>query len=157
IRATAEQLHAPLTIVTRADAAEAEPITRHLALIGDHQRLNAALAVATVRAVSGQIPVGEEHIRQGLARVQWPGRFQVFKNRKSRTFVLDGAHNVASAQCLRAAFGKQFPDAKPALILGMLRDKDFSAVCEILAPHAGRVVLTPVNSARTAAPEDLIA
>src|SRR5262249_52280358 len=37
------------------------------------------------------------------------------------------------------------------------RDKDISGLCEILAPLAGRIVLSPVKSERTALPEDLMA
>jgi dihydrofolate synthase/folylpolyglutamate synthase len=157
IRSAAASLVAPLTVVTSGDADHASRITRHVSLLGDHQRLNAALALATVRALSAQIPASDEHIRQGLAQVHWPGRFQVWEAGNNKTFVLDGAHNIAGAQCLRATLQKQFLGAKPALILGMLRDKDFSAMCETLAPLARRVVLTPVKSKRTATPDELIA
>ena len=159
IRATAGRLRAPLTVVTRDDAEDASSPVAGLpvALAGAHQRLNAALAFATVRALGGQLPVREEHLRQGLAQVRWPGRFQVLQAGNHQTLVLDGAHNVAGAQCLRVTLQAQFAGARPALILGMLRDKDFSTMCETLAPLAVRIVLTPVNSERTAAPEELIA
>jgi dihydrofolate synthase/folylpolyglutamate synthase len=74
-----------------------------------------------------------------------------------RTIVLDGAHNVTGAQSLRATLRQHLPGARPALILGMLRDKDIPAMCETLAPLASRVVLTQVKSQRTATPEELLA
>src|SRR5213594_87031 len=45
IRSTAAHLRAPLTVVTRRDADDASRITNHVSLTGDHQRLNAALAL----------------------------------------------------------------------------------------------------------------
>ncbi len=41
------------------------------------------------------------------------------------------------------------------LILGMLNDKDWRVMCEMLAPLATRILLVPVESSRTAKPEEL--
>ena len=48
-----------------------------------------------------------------------------------------------------------FPAAKPALVLGILRDKDWPGICALLAPPAGRILLVPVHSERTAEPHGL--
>jgi folylpolyglutamate synthase/dihydropteroate synthase len=40
-------------------------------------------------------------------------------------------------------------------VLGILRDKDWPGMCEILAPLAGRILLVPVPSERTATPREL--
>jgi dihydrofolate synthase/folylpolyglutamate synthase len=69
--------------------------------------------------------------------------------------LLDGAHNVAGAEVLRTAIGEIFPATKPTLILGVLGDKDWRAMCELLAPLASRVLLVPVSSERTAQPAQL--
>jgi dihydrofolate synthase/folylpolyglutamate synthase len=69
--------------------------------------------------------------------------------------LLDGAHNPDGAEALRAALAKDFSDAKPALVFGVFRDKDWRRLCRLLVPIAGPVVLTPVHSDRTKAPEEL--
>jgi folylpolyglutamate synthase/dihydropteroate synthase len=46
---------------------------------------------------------------------------------------------------------------RPALILGTMRDKDFATICKILAPLAGKILLPPIGSARTADPALLAA
>jgi dihydrofolate synthase/folylpolyglutamate synthase len=69
--------------------------------------------------------------------------------------LLDGAHNVGGAEMLASALREYFPSAKPALILGILRDKDWPAMCQILAPLAGRILLVPVHSERSAEPHAL--
>jgi dihydrofolate synthase/folylpolyglutamate synthase len=48
-----------------------------------------------------------------------------------------------------------YPSAAPTLVLGILRDKDWPAMCEILAPLAERILLVPVPSERSATPQEL--
>jgi len=155
IRQTSERQRAPLTIVT-AEEADAPAIKSvRLSLRGDHQRLNAALAVRTVRELQTLLPVREADIADGLEHVDWPGRFQLERTAEGRLFLLDGAHNCAGVETLHAALLKYFPHARPALILGILKDKDWRAMCRILAPLANRVLLVPVHSERSASPEDM--
>lgn len=155
IRETAGRLNAPLTIVAPEEA-EGPGIRKvRLALRGDHQRLNAALAVRVVRQLQAVLPVKEADIICGLEKVDWPGRFQLERTVEGRLFLLDGAHNCAGAETLRAALLKYFPETRPALILGILKDKDWQAMCRILAPLTDRLLLVPVHSERTASPEDL--
>src|SRR5688572_9607566 len=120
-----------------------------LSLPGDHQRLNAALAKAVVRYLADQIPVSDEAIRRGFEAVSWPGRLQVIK-RGGQTILLDGAHNPAGAEMLRTAIQQGFASESPTLVLGIMRDKDHAAMCNILAPAAQRIVACPVASDRTA-------
>src|SRR4029453_6799162 len=129
-RENARNQDAPLTVVTTAYT-QAPPLGAiELPLLGEHQRLNAALVLATVRAVEKYIPVGEEAVRAGLTKVQWPGRLQVIK-RPDQTFVLDGAHNPAGAAALRAAWQQYFGGQRPALVFGVFGDKDWTRMCEV--------------------------
>ena len=93
---------------------------------------------------------------EGLSKVCWPGRMQLVKSPGGQTILLDGAHNPASAEALAAAFRQQFLEACPALILGVLADKDWRPLAGALAPLARRLLLVPVNSSRTLAPEELL-
>ena len=92
-----------------------------------------------------------------LLAVDWPGRMQRVPTASGQTVLLDGAHNPASADALRAALQAEFPDAKPAIIFGVFRDKDSASMCHSLAPLAGRILLTPVHSERTEDPARLVA
>lgn len=126
----------------------------NLSLAGEHQRLNAALAKGTVCWLKEQIPVSEQVIQRGLENVSWPGRLQMIE-RGSQTILLDGAHNPAGAQTLRAALETLSPKAQRTVIFGMMRDKDAAAMCNILAPAASKIVTCPVASERTADPVQL--
>ena len=149
IRETARRQGVPLTIVGKGEAVS--PI---VSMLGEHQRRNAALALATVRVLQDKIPVSEIVMQSALALVQWPGRLQVVR-RGAQTLLLDGAHNPAGAITLRTALRQHFPQSKPVLVLGILRDKDWRSICEILAPLADAIFLVPVHSERTSAPDEL--
>jgi dihydrofolate synthase / folylpolyglutamate synthase len=155
IRHTAVRQHAPLTQVAYSDTTRPPLGSMQLPLQGDHQRVNAALAVAAVRALQHELPADDDLIRAGLARVDWPGRLQRHLTPGGKVILLDGAHNPAGAESLRKALEGLYPVRKPALILGIMRDKDWPAMCRILAPAARRILLAPVHSERTALPSDL--
>jgi dihydrofolate synthase/folylpolyglutamate synthase len=157
--------NAPLTVV----AADGNPPPLNFAalfrdaatlpLLGEHQRTNAALALATVVVLRKQIPVSAENIRAGLAAVNWPGRLQLIQKPGGQKILLDGAHNVAGALALRTALlggsaSFSLPGA-PAIIVGVLGDKDWRPMCELLAPLAAAIFTVPVASERTANPVEL--
>jgi dihydrofolate synthase/folylpolyglutamate synthase len=157
IEQTAGLQNSPLTRVTEVETYRPPLDSLKLPLLGRHQRLNAAVAVATVRTLAERIRVTEDQIRTGLSGVQWPGRLQLLTRLSGQRILLDGAHNVGGATILAEALQEHFPGPKPALILGVLQDKDWPAICQILAPLADRILLAPVSSGRSAAPEDLAA
>ena len=156
IRETATAQNAPLTVVSPA-AAQLQPLDKlELPLLGQHQRLNAVLAIATVRALTAQIPVDEKTIATGLSRVQWPGRLQLLTLPDSRRLLLDGAHNIAGARTLAESLQESFPAAPFALVLGILADKDFNQICAVLAPLSERILVCPVPSERSASPREIV-
>jgi len=157
ITAVAHERGSPLTIIGAADANQPPLNTMNLPLHGPHQRLNAALALATVRTLSAQIPISDEAVRRGLETVNWPGRMHRIQTASGQTILLDGAHNADGAEALRIALQNEFPNAKPAMIFGVFRDKDSTSMCHSLAPLAGRILLTPVHSERTEDPARLVA
>ncbi len=124
-----------------------------LALPGTHQRINAAVALAALDAAG--IGTTERARREGLAGVEWPGRFQRLENGR---FVLDGAHNPAAARRLAHTWHEEYGGHHRAtLVLGVLRDKDLAAICRAVAPLAARALAVPVRSPRAAAPEEICA
>jgi dihydrofolate synthase/folylpolyglutamate synthase len=120
-----------------------------LGLPGRHQRQNAALAIASLRAAGLDVP--DEAIAHGLRDVRWPGRFQIIGER----FVLDGCHNPHAAERLLLNWRDFFGTEQADVIFGALGDKDYSAMLRILAPISRQILLVPVRSERTAAPEIL--
>ena len=145
---------APLIMINGRDAALRRPDSAarcpYLSLPGEHQKMNAALALAAIKVLQKQIPVTDEKIREGLASVNWPGRLQLIQRPDGQKILLDGAHNVAGAKALRAALENNFQSPGHTLILGVLQDKDWPQICRTLAPLAERIFTVPVSSERSA-------
>jgi len=122
-----------------------EDLTLHL--LGRHQQVNAATAVAAIEVLMEQgVAIDVEAVRAGLAAARWPGRFEII--RREPLVILDGAHNVAGAVALRLALTEHFPDRRIVLVIGMLADKERSRVAEVLCPMARAVVVTKPNNPR---------
>ncbi len=155
LREIAAQKSAPFHFVTKANVEEFRPLLSRLPLPGEHQCVNAALAVATVQILSAQIPASSGEISTGLSGVNWPGRLQMVQPAPGRKILLDGAHNLASVEVLLAALPSLAGGQPVTLILGIMRDKDWRPMCQLLARNARRILVVPVNSKRTAATAEL--
>lgn len=110
-------------------------------LAGPHQRWNAAMAVAALRAAGFDLE--EEVIARGLREVQWPARFQ-----KMGGCIVDGAHNIDAARVLAQTWREQFPGEKAEIIFGAVAGKDTAAVLRELEPVAGCWHFTGFESPR---------
>jgi dihydrofolate synthase/folylpolyglutamate synthase len=143
IRTRAAECEAPLQFVT--GSYDSSPI----ALRGHHQKQNAAVAIAAIRAA--KIDIADKAIARGLATIDWPARFQMWDERT----IIDGAHNPAAARTLAETWREFFGDQKVTLVLAVLSDKDLRGICEALAPIADSVVLPRIRSERAASPEEL--
>jgi dihydrofolate synthase / folylpolyglutamate synthase len=143
IRARAADCEAPLHFVTGSYDGSA------IALRGRHQKQNAALAIAALRAA--KIDIDNSTITRGLASIDWSARFQKWDKRT----IIDGAHNPAAARVLAETWCEIFGDHKATLVLAVLSDKDLHGICEALAQIADFMILPKIRSARAAAPEEL--
>jgi dihydrofolate synthase/folylpolyglutamate synthase len=110
-------------------------------LIGDHQLINAATAVAALEVLAEKgFTITKESMREGLANVKWPGRLQVLSEKP--LLVVDGAHTPESARKMRESLKKYFTFDKAVLIIGSSSDKDISGIVEELTPLFKKVVIT---------------
>jgi dihydrofolate synthase/folylpolyglutamate synthase len=141
IERVASECGAPLTVVEMAWHEEA-------GLAGPHQRWNAAMAVAALRAAG--FSFDEEVITRGLREVHWPARFQ-----KVGGCVIDGAHNIDAARVLAQTWSEQFPGEKAEVIFGAVAGKDTAAVLRELAPIVACWHFTGFESPRALTPDTL--
>ncbi|MCM8799623.1 MAG: bifunctional folylpolyglutamate synthase/dihydrofolate synthase [Candidatus Omnitrophica bacterium] len=123
-------------------------------LLGDHQLINATLAVGLIEALSFyNIIIGIEPIRNGLYNTIWPGRCEVVS--KEPLIILDGAQNTASSFALKETIKKNFSYRKLILIFGICKDKDIKGVCDQLKEITDIAILTQVDNPRATKSEDL--
>jgi dihydrofolate synthase / folylpolyglutamate synthase len=143
IRQRAAECNAPLKFVNEIW------IKSELALRGRHQKMNAAVAMAALRAT--EIPIPDEAVARGLQSVEWPARFQTWEER----IIIDGAHNPAGAKILAQTWREEFGEDKATVILALLRDKNAAEVVRALAQIAIRFILPQIRSARALSPHEL--
>ena len=140
IRARAAECGSPVQFVN--ETYHGSPV----ALRGEYQKQNAAVAIAAIQAAN--IQLGEKAIVRGLAAIEWPARFQKWDERT----IIDGAHNPGATRILAETWREVFGDQKATLVLAILSDKDLRGICEALAPIAGSVLLPKIRSERAVAP-----
>jgi dihydrofolate synthase/folylpolyglutamate synthase len=123
-------------------------------LLGRHQAANAAVALAVLSQLQQQgWPITETHMRQGLARVRWDGRMEVLG--RAPWVLLDGAHTVEAAACLRQALTELFPCRRVHFVLGLSRDKRVADIIATLAPVAHDMIVTRFHNPRACDPQVL--
>ncbi len=132
-------------IITAADCPDCP-----LGLRGAHQRANAALAVAALRALPHFL-CSEEELARGLREVRWPGRFEEVLPQ----VIMDGAHNPPAMRVLVAAWKEAFGATKARCIYAGSADKALHEVLAILSPIVGEWVLPPVDSPRILPPAEM--
>ncbi len=128
-------------------------------LKGAHQHRNLALAIAAAVELKERhgFPITPEAVVMGIKETCWPGRLERIA-RNGVEWILDVAHNPAGVWALRAGLHGWLGEAKaPALIFGCLRDKPVGEMAQILFPFFDQVILAPIQSARAAAMDDLLA
>ena len=164
IRASAQAKHAPLQILGQdvpyvlenptleGQTFSINGMTFTTALIGQHQGVNGALAVAAAMNLD-KFPLNAMLMQRGLAQMTWPGRFETI--RSNPVTVIDAAHNPHAMQVLSQTIIDLFPSRRKTIIFGASADKD---ACEMLQQWLGladELILTQTASGRAIAPESL--
>ena len=147
IRAVAREKNSPLHEINPLKL-KAQNLKLHLR--GDYQQFNAAIAIKAAEILQ----LTDAAIDYGLANVHWPGRFEVVDT-SAGVIVIDGAHNPNGAAALRQSLDKNFPHGKRAWVFGVLKDKDFDAMIDLLFRPNDFVIVTPPDSERAATTEML--
>lgn len=141
-------------------------VTYPLALLGDHQLVNSAIAIAALQTLRHQgWNISDEAIARGMAQARWPGRLQrVLWGEASQSYplLIDGAHNPAAARVLRQYVDSWWADRSGApqsttWLMGMLATKDHSDIFAELLRPGDALHLVPVPGHETALPGELAA
>ena len=124
-----------------------------LPLRGRHQRDNAATAIAAAMQLREHFFIPDAAIQRGMAQVRWPGRLDVVHEHP--LVVLDGAHNADGVAALVRELPAIVGGRDVHLLFGVMRDKRWQPMVEMLAPHAAGVTLAPTLRRRGENPEVL--
>ena len=121
------------------------------ALAGDHQMVNAAVALKLVSLLPQQLRVSEAAMREGLSRARNRGRMEWL----APDLLVDGAHNLDGAQVLAGYLKRLRRDRPRTLLLGAGYDKDVRAVAAVIAPNVDRVFTTTCAHPRARSPYEV--
>jgi dihydrofolate synthase / folylpolyglutamate synthase len=121
------------------------------ALRGANQLVNASGALAALEALRQRIPVTAQAVRNGLAMVALPGRFQIVPGEP--VLVLDVAHNPHAVAALTANLDAMGFYACTHAVFGAMADKDLTTMLARIGPLVDRWYLCdlPLPRAATAA------
>jgi dihydrofolate synthase / folylpolyglutamate synthase len=121
------------------------------ALRGANQLINASGVLAALESLRERLPVTAQAVRNGLALVELPARFQIVPGQP--TLVLDVAHNPHSVAALAANLDAMgfFPTTHA--VFGAMADKDLAPMLKKMGPLVDRWYFTdlPTPRADTAA------
>jgi len=125
-------------------------------LLGDHQLLNAATAVAAVESLSRYgVEVPEEAIRLGLANVSWPARLEIVMT--TPMVVLDCAKDAEAAEAVRKSIERDMKPRRIVAVVSMSSDKKIPGMIDSIAAVAERFIVTTHSVMGRAADPTVIA
>ena len=124
------------------------------ALRGSNQLVNAAGVLAALTALREQLPVTAQAVRNGLAFVELPGRFQIIPGQP--TLVLDVAHNPHSVAALTANLDAMGYFPTTHAVFGAMADKDLAPMLARITPLIDRWYFTDLPSPRAASAQALM-
>ena len=116
------------------------------ALRGANQLVNASGVLAALTALRELLPVTAQAVRNGLAMVELPGRFQIVPGQP--TLVLDVAHNPHSVAALAANLDAMGYFATTHAVFGAMADKDLAPMLQRVNPIIDRWYFTDLPTAR---------
>lgn len=101
-------------------------------LVGEHQIINCANAIATIKQIP-EFDITDKNIADGITNAKWAARLQKIEesndeklSNKGYEIWLDGAHNDAAAFAL-ANYAKQWTKKPLYLIVGMTKGRDVTS------------------------------
>lgn len=140
-RVTAQNAQAILIELSATQQLSIGP--KDIALRGQHQSRNAALAKAMLAAQT-RIQCSDQAIVRGLRSAIWPARIQLMAKgplTQGRTVWLDGGHNASAAKAVAA----ELKGLKLHLIIGMLENKDPTSFVEAFGDNLVSTTVVPIT------------
>ena len=118
------------------------------ALRGANQLINASGVLAALTAMRQQLPVTAQAVRNGLALVELPGRFQVVPGQPA--LVLDVAHNPHSVAALALNLDAMGFYPTTHAVFGAMTDKDLAPLLHRMDPLVDRWYFADLPTPRAA-------
>ena len=124
-----------------------------LPLLGQHQMYNAAVVLSVIDTLIAKgYSITEQQIYDGMAKVTWPGRFDIMH--RDPLFIIDGGHNPQCIDALVKNIRDYLAGRRLIVLTGVLADKDYGDMFRPVMPYAETFVcITPDNPRKLSARE----
>lgn len=149
----AKEKNAFLTVCNKADADGEMTVYKgkkyNLSLRGEYQHKNSAVCLEIIEVLRDSgYAITDSDIRKGLESTRWPGRFEWITPR----ILLDGCHNTQGA----AEFAKSIKkiDSRITIVTGVMIDKDYEGIAEILSTVSKKIIVTKCDVPRSLEPSE---
>lgn len=107
-----------------------------IGMSGSYQIYNAVTAIETKLLLDCTL------VKSGLKKATWEGRFEKISDEP--LFIRDGAHNVDGVMALKESLQKHFTNHHIIFIIGVLGDKEYESMMQLLCPMAEQTfTITP--------------
>ena len=118
-----------------------------LPLLGSYQPKNAAVVLTVLEVLRERgFTISQTAVKEGLAHTRWPARFEIL--RENPTVIVDGGHNPQGVQGTVDSLHAHFPGKKVHFVVGVMADKDATAMLSLLAPCAAAYWAVAANTPR---------
>ena len=125
-----------------------------LSMTGNYQIENSALAIATLQVLrEAGFSCTDSQIKKGIESAKWAGRFECLG--ENPCFYIDGAHNPAAAGQLAKSLSRQFQDYRKIGIMGVMADKNYGEMLDILLPYFQKIYTVTPDQIRSLPAETL--
>jgi len=113
---------------------------------------NMAISLAVFEYLDeiGFVKMNEEKIYKTIFTIPWEGRFEWFPS--DLTIILDVAHNAPAMEMLRKNLKLYFPTREINAVIGILNDKDYKRMIDIVDPVFKRIYITSPKNERASDP-----
>jgi dihydrofolate synthase / folylpolyglutamate synthase len=124
------------------------------ALRGANQLVNASGVLAALTALRDQLPITAQHVRNGLAFVELPGRFQIIPGEPN--LILDVGHNPHAIAALAVNLDTMGFAPCTHAVFGAMADKDLAPMLLRMNPLVDKWYFTDLPTDRAATAVDLL-
>jgi len=125
-----------------------------LPLCGEYQKTNLRTAISTIELLrSIGYNITDSSVILGVSKVHWIGRFERICTEP--IVIFDGAHNPDGAKYTAETFKALYPNKKAVLVTGVMADKDYRSIAQILSQVASEVFTVKPDNLRALSSSDL--
>lgn len=125
-----------------------------VSLAGTFQKKNTAMVLEAVDLLKRKYTcITDSAVKTGLATARWPARFEIIH--KDPYVILDGAHNPHGIRAAVESIEQYFKGEKIYLVTGVMADKDYKELSDIVSPITEKVFTVTPDNPRALTSEEL--